>query len=115
MLVAKFSQKAVSWAGASVSLPKSGLAPKTKAKSSFLRRSKKVCVPALFNVRVRTVITLAEDLPEENHTPTHVTDLRGFDQTVEFLTGVPQAQLNRKVQIYRPTPKTVQSGNKVRC
>jgi hypothetical protein len=41
-------------------------------------------------------------------------DLRKHGKTVEFLMGVPETQSSRKVLIYQPTPRTTQSGTKVR-
>lgn len=84
-------------------------------KSSFLKKTNKISIPVFTKINVRSVITLAEGVTVEEKDVQQVTDLRGLEQSVEFLTGVPPTQLHRRVVIYRPTPKTTQSGTKVRC
>lgn len=115
MLAAKFSKTAASWLGASVKAPKTSVARKVNLKSTFVKKTKKISIPVFTKIEVRSVITLAEGVAVEENDVTHVADLRGLDQSVEFITGVPQSQLHRRVIIYRPTPKTTQSGTKVRC
>lgn len=62
---------------------------------------------------VRSVMTYDETEELKDQEVPHITDLRGFDKSVEFLIGVPESQLHRKVVIYKPTPRTTQQGSKV--
>lgn len=114
MLASKFSQSAVSWLGASVKAPKAKVARKVSLKSSILKKSNKISVPAFTKMSVRFVTTIDEGITVNDEGIKHLTDLRGHEHSAEFLTGVPQSQLHRRVTIYRPTPKTTQSGTKVR-
>lgn len=61
---------------------------------------------------VRSVMTYDETEELKDQEVPHITDLRGFDKSVEFLIGVPESQLHRKVVIYKPTPRTTQQGSK---
>ena len=113
MLVARFSKAASSLVGATVKAPKSRMARKVSVKSSIFKVSNKYALPSFTKVHARTVTTFSDGLTAEEKAAIEVTDMRGLEQSVEFLTGVPQSQLHRNVTIYRPTPRTVQSGTKV--
>lgn len=66
---------------------------------------------SLYRTFRRSVSTLGDNIEED---VTHVRDLRGQTDAVQFLDGLPPSQAHRKVLIYKPTPKTVQQGTRVR-
>jgi hypothetical protein len=112
MLAAKVLRSASSWLSTAAQTGKSTTLGKAKGKKvpfSKYIKSRPLLAPRL---SVRFVLTSEENVDDLEWKVPHVTDLRGYDQSVELLTGVPQAQLNRKVIIYRPTPRTTQSGSK---